>query len=74
VEAMIVDTTSLSVMVQSIGLPHKDGEKVRHPAHCLTQSLYSNETSYPHLPRQRLYLLDDIIFSFVHTLIHPIIL
>jgi hypothetical protein len=29
VEAMIVDTTSLSVMVQSIGVPHKDGDKVR---------------------------------------------
>ena len=28
VEAMIVDTTSLSVMVQSIGIPNKDGEKV----------------------------------------------
>jgi hypothetical protein len=28
VEAMIVDTTSLSVMVQSIGVPHKDGDKV----------------------------------------------
>ena len=26
---MIVDTTSLSVMVQSIGVPHKDGDKVR---------------------------------------------
>ena len=32
VEAMIVDTTSLSVMVQSIGLPHKDGDKVRYLA------------------------------------------
>jgi hypothetical protein len=29
VEAMIVDTTSLSVMVQSIGVPHKDGDKVQ---------------------------------------------
>ena len=34
VEAMIVDTTSLSVMVQSIGLPHKDGDKVRYLVHC----------------------------------------
>ena len=32
VEAMIVDTTSLSVMVQSIGLPHKDGDKVSNLA------------------------------------------
>lgn len=29
IEAMIADTTSLSVMVQSIGLPYKDGERVR---------------------------------------------
>jgi hypothetical protein len=35
VEAMIVDTTSLSVMVQSIGVPHKDGDKVRT---CLSAS------------------------------------
>ena len=27
-EAMIVDTTSLAVMVQSIGVPHNDGDKV----------------------------------------------
>lgn len=37
---MIVDTTSLSVMVQSIGLPHKDGDKVRYLAHCIAKHFF----------------------------------
>lgn len=45
VEAMIVDTTSLSVMVQSIGIPHKDGEKVSYISPTLPD-IYSFHITY----------------------------
>lgn len=46
VDAMIADTTSFAVMVQSIGFPRDDGEQLRVQYYCGPQDIISSGERY----------------------------